>query len=117
LRTVITNTGTNQVSATKLSLEYDVNSIRSVEVSPGPFLPNATILEKKLDKNNGLINYSLGTLKPTSGEGVLVYVMGDIISGSNALRVDFLPETQVAAIGQKDTVLIKSTGGTIVLGD
>ncbi|HBB76836.1 MAG: hypothetical protein A2186_02670 [Candidatus Levybacteria bacterium RIFOXYA1_FULL_41_10] len=111
-------TGKNKVTGVQLEIKYDPALITTVDVLPGDFFQNPTELLKKIDTEEGIISYALGTEnKGLSGKGVvatITFVPRTGVRGETAF--EFLSKTTVVAENADQTVLKEMSGLEFSLG-
>jgi hypothetical protein len=88
--------------------------LTNVDITPGTFFANPTILLKKIDAVKGIINYTLfanHTQKSASGNGVIATLSFSVIPGkTSSTKINFLSTTEAVALGQFESVLKKTSG-------
>lgn len=115
--TVNIDTGKNGVVGVQLELYYDPTLITNVAVTPLEFFPQAVIVLKKIDQQNGRISYAL-TVSPgeeaVKGMGQLVKISYTPIGteGINS-AINFLPKTEVSGDTTAGSLLKLTSDGEI----
>jgi len=108
-------TGNNKVTGVDIRLSYDPRVLTNVEIKPGTFFTNPIILYKKIDAAKALVSYTIAAStnqKSATGKGVVAIVSFSRINNTLPIQVNFLPETEVTAIGYASSVLNTSSGLT-----
>lgn len=108
------DTGENTVSAAELHVSVDPSNVKGLKVLQGSFFSSPTVLENKAGDTPGTYVFTIGSLTPRQGAGVIALISWIKTSeavGSVAVRLD--PTTQVAAIGETGTVLKNVTEGVV----
>jgi hypothetical protein len=103
----------NKITAVQLELNYDPKTISSVDIKPGTFFTNPTILLKKIDTVNGKITYVLGIglgQKPINGNGTVAMLSFVPLTKSGTVAIDFQKDTKVTAAGVIESVLTSTSG-------
>ena len=117
LSNVEISTAQNQVTGVQIDLAFDPKVLTNVEIIPGTFFTNPIVLLKKIDTVKGVVSYTLfanTTQKSASGKGVFATLSFSILPGVKiaSTQINFLPTTEVVAIGQFESVLKTTTGMT-----
>lgn len=111
-------TGKNKVTGVQLEIKYDPALLGTVDIIPGDFLQNPTELLKKIDTEEGIISYALGTENEgLSGKGVvatITFVPRTGVRGETAF--EFLSKTTVVAENADQAVLKEMSGLEFTLG-
>lgn len=109
-------TAQNQVTGVQISIIYDPKVLTNVAINPGTFFKNPNILLQKVDPLKGNVIYSLfanPNQKSVSGKGTIATLSFSVIPGTKSTtQINFLPTTEVVALGQLQSVL-KTTTGTV----
>lgn len=108
------NTGDNEVQAAQLELVFDPKILTKVDIQPGSFFENPTVLSKKIDSKNGRITFAIANSTqslPVKGTGVIATVSFSKSSTSETI-ISFLPHTQVSA-GRSGSVLKETVSAVI----
>ncbi len=117
-------TGTNEVTAVQLELQYDTKAITNVAIKPGPFFTSAVDLMKRIDKDNGRITYMIGispSQNPISGSGTVAQITFSKVRNTNltSTQVNFTTtdssKSIVTATGIEESVLKETQGTTVEL--
>ena len=107
-------TGTNTVSAVEMHLRYDPTYVTDVSIATGTFLPNPTILAQQINTDEGTVLFTLGTLSPRQGEGVIATLNITALSDESRITpIEFDPDTRVAGLEEEGDVLKGTTGLTV----
>lgn len=105
----------NKVTGIQLSITYDPTKVTNVDIKPGDFLQNPTVIKKNIDTKNGVVTYILGTALGTpgvDGSGSVATISFSRV-GSGDVEFNFGPDTKVSAQGQDQSVLSGTTGAVI----
>lgn len=115
------NTGGDKITAAQLELTFDPKFLTNVTITPESFIKNPVVLLKKVDQVNGRISLALGisllpgTVVP-SGNGILATItFNENPSATGSTILEFLPKTEVTAVGIPQSVLRTSTGSLFVV--
>lgn len=106
------NSRDNNVSGAKLELVFDPKVLGNVDIKPGSFLPNPTVISKKIDAVNGRITYVLESADGVKGEGTVAVISFSKLTNQET-TINFLPQTQVSAQGFDQSVLKETVSGII----
>lgn len=112
---VIINSGENQITGIQLELTYDPRVLTDVDINPGSYFTNPTVLQKEIDETNGTIKYLLGTTagsEPVTGEGP-VAVISFNKTGDEETSIEFSTNTLVTDGRYAESVLSETTSGLI----
>ncbi len=72
-----------------ITIHFDPDQIHYSSASDGGFLPNSTVLEKKVDNTNGTVTIDIASLSGSScGSGTILYTTFERI-GSSPTTIDF----------------------------
>lgn len=112
---VTIDTGQNTVSVVELHLAFDPAVLSSVQMNPGSFFTDPTILQSAVDKEAGTVTYILGSLAPRQGTGIVAILKARFTAAGETTAISFLPTTQGAAIGEPANVVRQTIGGTLTL--
>ena len=109
------STGKNEATAVQLEIVYDPKILTNVDIQPGSFFTDPTILLKQIDSVKGKITYVLGIglgQKAVTGNGTVATITFSQISGQTKIKtpINFGAKTVVTAVGYPQSVLLKSTG-------
>jgi hypothetical protein len=112
---VLISTGKNKVTAAQLEINYDPKLLTNIDIKPGSFFTDPTILLKKVDAVNGRLVYVLGIGiggTPATGKGTVAIISFSTLPNLTTIKtpINFLPKTAVTAVGYVQSVLLKSTG-------
>lgn len=101
-------TGTNMVAATDIDMSYDPQVLIVEEVIPGTFFDNPQELRKETGVP-GKIYYSLGSLTPKQGSGILAIIsFRGLAAGTTAVTFD---DTTIVAGIDEGNVLENTLSG------
>lgn len=107
-------TAGNTVSAVELQVAVDPSTVTGLTVSPGTFFTNPTVLESNAGATPGTYIFTIGSLTPKQGVGIVALVSWTKTAGTTgSVIVRLAPQTQVSAIGEAGTVLKASTEGVV----
>lgn len=112
-------TGTNNVNAVQLELSYDPEALFDVDIAPGDFFTNPSVLLKNIDEETGRISYALATAVGQTGKqgnGTIAILTFKSKAQAEETTITFLPKTQVAADGIQTSVLKTTISATIFGG-
>lgn len=115
---VAVSSGENRVTAIQLELTYNPDLVSDVTIEPGPFLTDPVVLLNRVNEDTGRISLALGMSpgqEPTQGEGVAAVIKFTPLAQEGTTAINFLPTTQVTAVGQNKSVLKSTQGATIDL--
>ena len=109
-------TGENKVTAVQLEMQYDPEVLTNVEVAPGSFFKNPTILLNQIDEKTGRISYAFG-INPADqgvmGQGVIATLSFQAKTQAPVqTQIMFLPKTLVTAENTNESVL-KTTNDAV----
>ena len=111
-------TGTNKVTGVQLEIKYSPALLTNVEIMPGDFFQNPTVLIERIDTQEGVISYALGSeYEGISGEGIVV-TLSFTPRGSfrGEASLEFLSKTAVSAEDADKSVLREMSGLEFILG-
>ncbi|MBI2590658.1 MAG: hypothetical protein HYW33_02130, partial [Candidatus Blackburnbacteria bacterium] len=101
----------NKVTGNEIHLKFNPKVISIKEIFAGDFLANPLRLAKQIDNQKGEVVYTIGTLQPSEGSGVLAKV---VINAKDAGTTQIsLGNTIVTAENQRENT-VKSWQGTTV---
>ena len=112
---IIANPNGNKITVAQLEMSYDPKVLRNVDIKPGSFFLNPTIIAKKIDSTNGTIKYWITNPANQTGitnEGV-VAVITFSKSSNTSTPLNFLPKTALSASGSDRSVLKQTVSGII----
>jgi LysM repeat protein len=104
-------TGSDKVNGVDIRLSYDPKILTNVDIKPGTFFTKPpVILLKQIDQVKGEILYTVAinpSEKSETGKGTVAVISFSAIATTSATetQINFLPETEVTAIGHASTVL------------
>ncbi|HUW21629.1 MAG TPA: cohesin domain-containing protein [Candidatus Bathyarchaeia archaeon] len=103
------DTGQNTAAAVKIALKFDPEVLEVIDLIPSDFFQPPLILEKKTNNVAGTIFVTLACPpeQPKQGSGNLFLVNYKVkeISSKKTTTVEFLPQTEIAAIKEQGSVL------------
>jgi hypothetical protein len=108
-------TGNDKVTGVDVRLSYDPQVLGNVDIKPGAFFANPVILLKKIDPIKGLVTYTIAvnpSQKSAIGKGTVAMLSFSQIAASASTQINFLPETEVTAVGYASSVLNTSSNLT-----
>ncbi len=118
---IMINSGKNQITGIQLEIGYDPEVFSEIILTPGKFLPQATVLLNENDEKNGRVSYALvlpPSVLPISGTGTVVNVRltksTDVSDASNPTTISILPKSLVSAIGIEGSVLREVKNASVV---
>lgn len=104
---VIINTGQNKVTAVQLELAYDPKVLGQVDINPGAFFIDPTVVIKKIDEKEGRISFALKISPNQSGvlgggvlgQGILAVINFKVEPSQKQTPTSilFLPKTEVSS--------------------
>lgn len=106
------DTGGNTVSVIELHLGFDAKLLTGVSIQPGNFFSNPMIIQKSIDAAKGAIVFTLGSLTPRRGVGVIATITA-IPEQKTSMIIHIDPKTKIAAIGELGSVLSSTRDGTV----
>lgn len=116
---VTINTNGDNITAVQLELQYDPAVLTNVKLTPGTFLPDASVLINNVDPSTGRISYALIIASPTgakSGSGTIATLsFSTLPTTKTQTDIIFLPKSLVTAVGIDPSVLKSTTNTTIIL--
>ena len=104
-------TGGNKVTAVQLEIKYNPDLLTNVDIFPGDFFQNPAVLLERIDAEEGIISYALGSDGGVSAEGIVAILSFEektFARGETSL--DFLSKTAVSAEGAEESVLREMAG-------
>lgn len=118
LSDVLIDTGKNKVTGVQLEIKYNPALLGSVDIVAGDFLQNPAVLLKRIDTEEGIISFALGTegdgLSGAGTVATITFVPRAGVRGETAL--EFLSKTSVVAEDVDKTVLKEMNGLEFTLG-
>jgi len=106
------DTGGNTVSVVELHLGFDAKLLTGVSIQPGNFFSNPMIIEKTINAAKGTIVFTLGSLTPRRGVGVIATITA-LLQQKTPITIHIVPKTRVAAISELGSVLNSTRDGTV----
>jgi hypothetical protein len=110
---VTLTTERKKATAVQIELTYDPKVLTNVDIKPGSFFPNPTILSKKIDTVKGRISYVLGIglgQKSVNGNGTVAVLSFTPLLKSGITTIAFLPTSKVTVVGEIPSVLTAAHG-------
>jgi len=110
------STGANKLSGIQFTLKYDPQALQIVDITPGVFFVNPTILLNNINNANGQADYALGSMTPKSGKNtILTLTLKPIaVTDLSGTQITF-SNTKVADITAGSNNVLKSTTGLTVI--
>ncbi len=116
---VVLDTAVENATAVQLEISYDPAVLSNVDITPGTFFTNPTVLLKKVDQTQGKISYAISaalTDKGKQGKGTVATITFAAQGQTGKTSpVAFLPKTLATAQGAQTTILKTLTSTSIVL--
>lgn len=116
--TVNIDTGTNNVSAAEIHVNYPAATLEGISITPGSFLTK--VLPPGANIGNGTATIILGNesiSSPAVGQGVLATITFKVLQGSSLpVKITLDPATQVAAFGDRGNVVSSMSDATLTIG-
>lgn len=111
------NSGKNTLTGIEVALKFDPEFLEGIEIMPSDFFQPTTILNEKVNNSAGTILFSLicPIDQPRQGEGnlILINFKARKSTRGKTTPVEFLPQSQAAAIGEKFNVIESTQKATI----
>lgn len=112
---VTIDTDKDKVNGVQIELSYNPKTLTNVDIKPGSFFTDPTVLIKTIDTKNGVIRYALA-IKPNEemlkGMGTVATISFSKV-GISETTLNFLPQSQVSTRGLNQSVLKKTISGLI----
>jgi hypothetical protein len=102
-----------KTTAVEIELSYDPKVLSNVDIKPGPFFSNPTILSKKIDAVNGKVSYILGIglgQYPVDGNGTIAILSFTPLLKSGIATLVLLPKSEVTVAGTRPSILTNVKG-------
>jgi hypothetical protein len=109
-------TGSNKVNGVDIRLSYDPRALANVDIKPGTFFTGPVVLLKKVNIAQATVTYTLAvnpSQKSANGKGTVAVLSFSRIDSTLPIQINFLPQTEVTAVGYVSSVLNTSTGVTL----
>lgn len=105
----------NRVTGIQLDLSYDPKVITVVDITPGPFFPNPTVLDKVIDAATGKVTITIATAMGADAitENGSVATLTFRKVGEGNVVIDILPSTLVTDSRYSQSVLDGSVSADI----
>jgi len=110
---VTLTTERKKVTAVQIELIYDPKVLTNVDIKPGSFFPNPTILSKKIDAVKGRISYVLGIglgQSSVNGNGTVAILSFTTVPKNGITTIAFLPISKLTVVGGVSSVLTAAHG-------
>lgn len=100
--TEIRISGNEQILGTDLDIKYDPTVLEAQKISPGDFFTEPQILTNQIDKENGLIKYSIFSYPLHRGSGTIIVITFKALKETSLpAEISFAPTTTVSTIGER----------------
>jgi hypothetical protein len=109
-----------KTTAVEIELTFDPKILTSVDIKPGPFFPNPTILSKKIDTVKGNVSYILGIglgQIPVNGNGAVAIFSFTPALQSGITTIRLLPKSKVTVSGVRPSILTNVMGIQFPFGE
>jgi hypothetical protein len=110
---VAITTERKKVTAVQIELTYDPKVLTNVDIKPGSFFPNPTILSKKIDAVKGRISYVLGIglgQSSVNGNGTVAILSFTTVPKNGITIIAPLPISKLTVVGTVPSVLTAEQG-------
>ena len=110
---VTLTTERKKVTAVQIELTYNPKALTNVDIKPGSFFPNPTILSKKIDAVKGRISYVLGIglgQSSVNDNGIVAILSFTTIPKNGITTIAFLPICKLTVVGEVPSVLTAAHG-------
>lgn len=110
---VTLTTERKKVTAVQIELTYDPKVLTNVDIKPGSFFPNPTILSKKIDAVKGRISYVLGIglgQSSVNGNGTVAILSFTTVPKNGITIIALLPISGLTVVGTVPSVLTAEQG-------
>ncbi len=112
---VIINTNGDNISGAQIELSFDPKALTNIDIKPGTFIDNPTVLIKTIDTKTGTVRYAVA-IKPgdkmIKGEGIVAVISFTKI-GTTSTYINFLPQSQVSTTDHNQSVLRETVSAII----
>jgi hypothetical protein len=112
---IIAKPNGNKITVAQLEMSYDPKILRNIDINPGSFFQNPTVLAKKIDSTNGTIKFWIAN--PPSQPGVTTEGPIAIVTFSKSVSaptpLNFMPKSSLSASGTDQSVLKEAVSGNI----
>ncbi len=112
---IVINTNGNKISGAQIELAFEPTLLTNVDITPGNFLSNPTVLTKTIDTTNGVIRYIIA-IKPgdetIDGTGVIA-TLSFTKTSQEPTNIGFLPTSQVSTTGLNQSILKETISADI----
>ena len=114
------DTNENEISAVQLEILYDPQALSNVAIKLGTFFSSTVPYWNKIDKEKGIISYSLVILPNEaqlkgSGTVAVIEFQKNPSSSIASTELEILPRTIVVTSGNSSSVLNQAIGTTVLL--
>lgn len=115
------DTGTNEVSAVQLEIQYDPSVLTNMRVTPGDFFPTPNVLPiGGVDQRNGRITYAIGPAnirqsQKGTGTVAVLHFTPRTVAGVTESEITLLESSLVTQLGQAKSVLKERKSTRVVL--
>jgi hypothetical protein len=102
-----------KTTAVEIELKYDPKVLTNVDIQPGSFFTNPTVLSKTIDKVNGKVSYILATglgQHPVNGNGTVAVLSFTPLTKSGITTIALLPQSKVTVSGEVHSILTNAKG-------
>lgn len=119
LADVALTTERKKVTAVQVELKYDPKTLTNVDIKPGSFFANPTVLSKKIDKVNGRVSFILGIglgQLPVNGNGTIAVLSFTPLLKNGITTIALLPESKITVSGVVPSILTNVQGIEFTFG-
>ncbi len=112
---VIINTNGDEISGAQIELSFDPKALTNIDIKPGTFIENPTVLIKTVDTKTGTVRYAVAIRpgeKMVKGTGAIA-VINFTKSGATPTYINFLPQSQVSTTAHSQSLLKETTSAVI----
>lgn len=105
---VLADSRETSLTGADLYVSWDQSSLKLDSIKPGPHLPKPQVLKEKLNEEIGEIVYSLGSVKPASGSGILATLEFEVIAnkkGKSWVKLESKTQTACQGFDKTETFL------------
>lgn len=110
---VALTTEREKVTAVEIDLTYDPKILTNVDIKPGTFFSNPTILRETIDKTNGKVSFVLGIglgQSPVNGNGTVAVLSFTTLPKSGITTISFLKQSAVTVSTVRPSILTNAQG-------
>lgn len=117
---VMINPNGDKVTAVQVELSFDPTVLTPTSIDQGNFFSSPFVLLKNMDQKNGKISYALalspsGTPNITEGKVATINFTVKLNAATKESKIEVLPKSLVTAEGIYQSVLVNSSGTTVVI--